>query len=211
MSDVKAARRSYDAPVRRARAHESRERTLRRARELFADKGYAATSMEDIARAAGVGRRSVYEAFGSKRGVLLALLAGIAPKEEARFEADLRDAAGDAELQLSLAVRFMATLYERAADLLEMVHAAGGADPDLAALDREGERRRRDNQHDTVRDWHRRGLLRTGLDPERAADIFWAMSSPHLFRMLVSDRGWTPEDYRDWLEGQLRGELLSRA
>lgn len=208
MVDVKRTRRSYHSPVRQRRARESRERILERARELFVGKGYAATSMDDIARAAGVGRRSVYDAFGTKRGVLLALLGEIAPREQARFREELATAAGDYVRQLELAVDFMAGLYERAADLIEMVHAAAGADADLAALGDEGEHRRLLGQRPTVEDWHRRGLLRRGLGVERAADIFWAMTSAQMYQMLVTQRGWTSQQYRTWLVAQLRHELF---
>ena len=181
---------------------------LRCARELFVSRGFAATSMDDVARAAGVGRRSVYDAFGSKRGVLLALLGELAPREQARFREELEAAAGDCLRQLELAVSFMAGLYERAADLIEMVHAAGGADADLAALGDEGERRRLLGQRPTVEDWHRQGLLRPGLGADKAADIFWALSSAQLYQMLVTQRGWSTEDYRVWLFHQLRSELF---
>jgi AcrR family transcriptional regulator len=182
---------------------------LRSARSLFAARGYAATSIEDIAREAGVGRRSVYDAFGTKRGLLFALLGEIAPVEEARFEEQLAAAAGDAPRQLALAVGFVSTLYERGADVLGIVHAAAGADPDLAALDAEGERRRLENQRSTVEDWHRRGLLRPDLSLARARDVLWAMTSPALFRMLVVDREWAVEAYRTWLVDQLSRELLA--
>lgn len=208
MSDVKENRRGYHSPLRAARAQETRERALQCARRLFATRGYAATSMEDIASAAGVGRRTLYDGFGSKRGVLFALLGEVAPAEQARFREELEAAAGDWPRQLELAVGFMSGLYERAADIIEMVQAAGGADQDLAALGEEGENRRRVGQRPTVEDWHRRGFLRRGLSVDRAADVFWALSSAQLYRMLVTQRGWSVADYRAWLLGQLRHELF---
>lgn len=44
------------------------------AEELFAERGYAATSIEDIARAAGVTRPVVYERLGNKEGAYLAVV-----------------------------------------------------------------------------------------------------------------------------------------
>ncbi|MGH3673854.1 MAG: TetR/AcrR family transcriptional regulator [Pseudonocardiaceae bacterium] len=207
--DVNSERRRYDAPIRRERTEASRRRMLDCARQLFVGNGYAATSVEDIAAAAGVGRRSIYDAFGSKRGILLALLDQLAPQEEQRFNTALAQAAGDATVQLGLAVGFITTLYARAIDILDMVHAAGGADSDLAALDREGERRRLQAQRSTVRDWHRRGLLSTGMNANTAADILWTMTSPHLYRMLVVERGWSKARFRGWLIDQLTHELLT--
>ena len=51
--------------------------------------------------------------------------------------------------------------------------------------------------------------MRAGLGPDKAADLFWALSSPHLYRMLVVECGWSPSDYRDWLAARLRDELLA--
>jgi AcrR family transcriptional regulator len=50
------------------------EQLLEIAKRLFAARGYHATSIEEIARSAGVTRPIVYEHFGSKDGVYLACL-----------------------------------------------------------------------------------------------------------------------------------------
>ena len=208
MAEVKSQRRRYDASARRQRAAQARRRTLRHARRLFVERGYAATSVADIAAAAGVGRRSVYDSFGSKRGVLLGLLEELAPAEQARFRADIEASRDDPVHQLRLAVDLTTTLYAASGDVLAMVEAAAGAEPDLAALNAEGERRRLAGQRSTVDEWHRCGFLRPGLGVDRAADILWAMTSPWLFRSFVVERDWDVADYRGWLHAQLVGALL---
>ncbi|KAF0177264.1 MAG: TetR/AcrR family transcriptional regulator [Hyphomonadaceae bacterium] len=47
---------------------------LRRARDVFWVKGYAATSLDDLAAATGMNRPSLYAAFGDKQGIYLAAL-----------------------------------------------------------------------------------------------------------------------------------------
>lgn len=47
---------------------------LRRATDLFWEKGYAATSLDDLLTAMGVARSSFYSTFGSKQKVLWAAL-----------------------------------------------------------------------------------------------------------------------------------------
>ena len=47
-----------------------REQLLDVGRALFADKGYDATSVEEIAAQAGVSKPVVYEHFGGKEGSL---------------------------------------------------------------------------------------------------------------------------------------------
>lgn len=41
--------------------------------------------------------------------------------------------------------------------------------------------------------------LRSGLDVQHARDLLWALTSRDLYRMLVRERGWTPQEYQDWL------------
>lgn len=59
---------------RRVRGEETRERVVAAALALFARQGYAATSMSQIAGAAGVRSQSIYHAFGSKEGLLAAAM-----------------------------------------------------------------------------------------------------------------------------------------
>src|SRR5262245_50628932 len=67
-------RRPYDASRRQRRALESQERTLDIARALFASRGYAETTMEEIAAEAGIALPTLYATFQSKRGLLSRLL-----------------------------------------------------------------------------------------------------------------------------------------
>jgi len=63
---------------------ETRERILKAARETFAEKGYGATSLDEIAQALGLTKGAIYHHFPSKRALLEALLEeGIARAEAA--------------------------------------------------------------------------------------------------------------------------------
>ena len=59
------------APVTRVRmtGKERRQQLLDVARELFAEKGFDGTSIEEIAHRAGVSKPVVYEHFGGKEGI----------------------------------------------------------------------------------------------------------------------------------------------
>jgi AcrR family transcriptional regulator len=58
----------------------TKERLLRESLHLFASRGYEAVGVQEIVEAAGVTKPSMYHHFGSKRGLLDALL-------QARYEA----------------------------------------------------------------------------------------------------------------------------
>lgn len=53
---------------------DTRQALLDRARHAFAERGYAATSLEDLARGLGLTKAAVYHHFASKRELLEALL-----------------------------------------------------------------------------------------------------------------------------------------
>ena len=58
----------------RADAARNRERVLAAARRLFAERGVRAVTMEEVARAAGVAKGTVFHRFGDRAGLALALL-----------------------------------------------------------------------------------------------------------------------------------------
>ncbi|TDQ14835.1 TetR family transcriptional regulator [Phyllobacterium brassicacearum] len=53
---------------------ETRARLIHAARKAFAEKGYAAASMDDLTAEAGLTRGALYHHFGDKRGLLLAVV-----------------------------------------------------------------------------------------------------------------------------------------
>jgi AcrR family transcriptional regulator len=69
---------STDAPARRLTADQRRRQLFDVALELFAERGYRATTMDDIAEAAGVTKPLLYQHFSSKRALYLLLAASVA-------------------------------------------------------------------------------------------------------------------------------------
>ncbi len=81
------------APARRLTADQRRQQLFAVALELFAHRGYRATTMDDIADAAGVTKPLLYQHFSSKRALYLELVDSIARElltavREAVMEAD---------------------------------------------------------------------------------------------------------------------------
>ncbi|WP_111656766.1 TetR/AcrR family transcriptional regulator [Isoalcanivorax indicus] len=67
----------------------TRERILNAALICFAERGYAATGMREIARQVGIRAPSLYNHFGGKREILVALLERMGPARITRALADL--------------------------------------------------------------------------------------------------------------------------
>ena len=66
--------KSYNSPLRELQAKRTRERILQAARETFRDKGYGATTLADIAGAAGVAESTVRAVFKTKPNLVEHLL-----------------------------------------------------------------------------------------------------------------------------------------
>src|SRR5512133_1715893 len=81
---------SADVPGRRERRQaEVRERLIRSALRLFAERGFVATTVEDITNLADVGKGTFFNYFPSKEHVFAARARGQAEKVE-RFVAEAR-------------------------------------------------------------------------------------------------------------------------
>ena len=202
-------KRTYRSGVRQAQASETRSRIVEAARRLFVRDGFSATTVDAIAREAGVAVPTVYATFGSKAGILIALLNRL--EAGAQMEstiAELRASRSPAE-QAALVARFNRMLYGGGQEVIMLAVASAGSDPEVGAWAEEGDRRRREGQAPLVAAWAAAGKLRAGLDAQRAADILWTLSAPEVYRLLVVRSGWSPDAYEAWLADALARELLA--
>ncbi|QNG43462.1 TetR/AcrR family transcriptional regulator [Sphingobium yanoikuyae] len=91
-----------------ARSDESRGNILAAARSLFAQKGYDATSLDEIARDAGFTKGAVYYFFGSKEALFLSLLDAIEQRSIGHTASVMAECQGTTDQQISLFVRLQA-------------------------------------------------------------------------------------------------------
>ena len=112
-------------------ALQTRADILQTARRLFAERGYAATSVNDIAEEAGVAVQTIYTRLGSKRGIVMALLEVI--DEEAGVpEAAAAIATGSTpEDVLRTQNRLTRDLQERCGDIVGALIAAAAFEPEV--------------------------------------------------------------------------------
>jgi AcrR family transcriptional regulator len=214
MSGQRQGRRAYDSSGRRAQAEATRLRILDTARRLFVEHGYAGTSMAQIAAAAGVSVPTVFSAFRSKVNVLRTAVettivgdADAVPLHERPQMRHVHDGATAAEVLDRLADLNAATA-DRAYPIFAVVHAAADAEPEIAALVR---------TIDGQRLVGATMLARTVLDrlgdddPDRLAEVrdsIWALNSIAMYGLLVAERGWTLDRYREWVRRALHAVVL---
>jgi AcrR family transcriptional regulator len=208
------AKRAYDSSLRKQQAGQTRMRILDAAQALFAERGYAASTVETLAAAAGVAVDTVYATFGSKRGVLQALLDVRVGGDEARI--DLLDRPGpqavrretDPQEQLAAFAADISAIIERARPVDDIIRGAAAVDADVAALRIRAQESRYVNMRRLISWLTANGPLRGGLTEDDAAAIVWAMTSPEVHGLLRVARGWSAERYRNWLRESLTRILL---
>jgi len=200
--------RSYNSPARQQQAEQTRARILAVARELFRSAGYAATTMEAIASSAQVSAKTVEAAFGSKRGVLAALVDPLASAGPPRHLVDRIRAAADPRDRLRLVAELTRYAYEASVPEHELMRSAAAIAPEIADAARQVDSRRRANQARIVAFLAQQRVLRGDLDPDRAADIIWALTSYDVYRALVAERHWPADQYQDWLTVTLAASVL---
>jgi AcrR family transcriptional regulator len=211
---VEPVKRQYRSPARAAAAAATRARLRDAAARLFTRKGYVATTMREISAEAGVGERTLYDAFPNKAALFAHTLSVATVGDEQLIRvADRPEVLAtrrqtDPRAAVAQAVAYAAELLERAGDLIMVSVEAAGADPDMRAAADAGSRQTHQVHLALTEALHSRGALREGLDPVQAADILYALCSPHMHQLLRRNRGWTRERYQAWLETVVAQELL---
>jgi AcrR family transcriptional regulator len=214
MSESDKPKRPYNSTRRQAQARQTRQQIADAARRLFTERGYAGASIEAIAQEAEVAPETVYATFGSKRKILSHLL-NIAvggddepiplldrPNPQAIFREP------DQRRQLIGFARDIGSILERVAPIFEIMRAAAKTEPEIANLLEHILQERWQNMEIVVQHVAANGSLREGLDTSQAADTVWGITSPELFTLLTVDRGWSREQYADWLADSLIRLLL---
>lgn len=216
MSQVNAPapRRRYQSSVRAESARRTRQAIVAAAGTLFIERGYASTSLADIASVAGVARPTVFAAFGSKPAILRqaldqALAGDDAPVPVAErpwfqpvWDATTPDAVLDAYAEVCLIIA------RRAARLFETVRAAADDACDVAELWSTLQSNRHAGAAMVIGRVEELGGLATELDAGTATDILWIFNDPAQYAALVLGRGWTERAFGRWLARCMRHALL---
>jgi len=212
---VKPPRR-YDSTRRRAQAAQTRQDILKAARQLFLEGGYAGTTINDVAAAAGVAVETIYRGFGSKaalfKGVVEAAVAGgvaraaIPPEERPVVRAMMAEQNPRRVLELHAATQ--PGIHERAGPLYRVLMEAAAADPEVADVWNQLEGQRLAGMRRIAERLKNLVGIRQELSVQEAGDILWTVNSLAVYNLLVVQRGWSLERYRDWIASTNARALL---
>jgi AcrR family transcriptional regulator len=209
--------RSYHAPRRAEAAARTRRTIAEAAGRLFAEHGYNAVTMAQIAAEAGVVADTVYAAIGPKPVLFRLLIERAISGEDGAVTPLERDyvramrAEPDAREKLAIYARAVRRIQTRLAPLFLALQAAASSEPELAQLWREISERRAANMRLLATDLAATGSLRVDISVEQAADIIWSMNAAEYYDLLVQQRGWSPERFEAWLIDAWQRLLLSDA
>jgi AcrR family transcriptional regulator len=208
-------KRPYDNTRRQAQVRATRLQIIEAAKALFIEHGYPATTLEAIAAAADTSLPTLYRLFSSKRNLLKTVLdVSFGGDDQPIAFGDRSDVqAARAESDPVALVRAFARIgrdfMERSSAIMHVLATAAQVDPDAAQLMREIRRQRHAGQSRIVAALSALDALDPELEHSEAADIAYAVLSPDVHRILTTERGWTAEQYEQWLIRSL-GLLLRR-
>ncbi|MGW3244131.1 TetR/AcrR family transcriptional regulator [Streptomyces sp. NPDC001070] len=162
----------------RPRSFDERQ-VLRAAREVFWDRGYAATSLEDLTSATGLGKGSLYGAFGDKRRLFLHVLDDYRAEQLASVRETL-SGPGPAIGRLNRLLEGAAEGYgsdvrRRGCFLVNSTSELHGQEPDVVERSRATYREVEDLLAGCVKEAQREGDLDPGADPQELGRLLLAV------------------------------------
>jgi AcrR family transcriptional regulator len=194
---TKTPKRAYNSSRRALQAAQTRDDVLRAAVQLFATSGWVGTTLAAVADAAGVSVETIYNGFGSKKGLLEAArdFSIVGDSQPIPFvERPEFHAMGEGSLdeRIARAASVVTDIHERSAGLWRaFIEASRDEEINAQRLEQEAGR------HSVTR---QSLALVLGTDPDdRLVTMCWALYSPDVYLKLVHDLGQTREEYEAFL------------
>lgn len=193
----------------------TRSRILDSARTLFVEHGYPATTLTQVAEAAGVASDTVLHIFGSKRGLLAAVLDvtiggdddPVPVLDRPGPQAMRRET--DQHRQVAMLALGITEQLERIRPVDDILRSAALVDTEARALRDDLQLRQRRRAMTQVASWiAANGDLKNKMTVENAADIVWTVTSPEVHHLLRDQCGWDAAQYQTWLHDTLESTLL---
>jgi len=189
---------------RQQQAAATRDRIADAARRLFGTAGYGSTSMEAIATEAGVAVRTVYSAFGTKREILSLICERWLEHAHARERAQEVFAEPDPVRRLRGAAGWLRNLYSAGFDVVMIFEAATDESPETRALLRSKLAGRNEVMDAMIASLGHHLHVPVG----EAQAVYRALAAPGVYRELVEESGWTPEEFEHWVADSLERHLF---
>lgn len=193
---------------RQRQALQTRRLIVDAARRLFLERGYGVTTMEAIAGEAGVAVSTVYAIFKNKRAFLREIRSDLLDQARTREIHEEARNQEDPEHRLEMIAHQNRRQWEFGGSMIAIHEGAAAVDREAAAELSEVLGGRRWIMTRFIQEM--KDVLRPDLDASRATAILLALCQPTVYRELVEESGWSPDEYEAWLSGALKEQLLPR-
>ena len=194
------SRAKYHSQRRQEQAEATRQAILEAARALFIERGYAGTTVADIAAAARVAVPTVYVSVGTKSAILgelrkmIPVAAGVPGDTRAAFEL-IRDP----RQVISGLVAGVRRLLETSGELMYAIESAAPFEPVAAEAWEEGMVIHRAGCGLAVERLEALGKVKATASLAHAGDVLSFLSLPATWRTLSREYGWTFDEVETWI------------
>ncbi|MGC2169047.1 MAG: TetR family transcriptional regulator [Acidimicrobiales bacterium] len=194
------SRSKYRSELRQEQAATTRRAIIDAARILFVERGYARTTVAEIAAAANVAVPTVYASVGPKPAILgewrkeIPVLAGV--PEDTRAALAL---ATDPVQVIRGCVAVIRRMMETSGDLLFAIESAAPFEPAAAEAWEEGLVIHRRGWGMVVERLEALGALKQKLPATKVADVLSLLSLPATWRTFENDYGWSYDEIESWI------------
>ncbi|OBB98668.1 TetR/AcrR family transcriptional regulator [Mycobacterium sp. 852002-40037_SCH5390672] len=209
------ANKAASAPRRTRRdeyAEQTRNAVVEAARALFAERGYFATTVNEIADASRVSAGTVYQQCGGKQGLLRTLVEIWTTAPLVQQTLDRIDAAGTLDEVLQALGDSYLGFYRQFDDIIQVVFATAPHDVEAAELLAQATDRQRTALLEIARKVRELGTFPASFSDDDFADIAMYYYGAHNgFHFTVTELGWSEARARDWIHEQFHRSLLHTA
>jgi AcrR family transcriptional regulator len=206
------SRAKYHSERRQEQAETTRQAILDAARALFIERGYARTTVADIAAAARVALPTVYVSVGTKPAILselrkmIPVVAGVPEDLRARFEL-----ASDPRQVISGLAAGVRRLLENSGELMFAIESAAPFEAVAAEAWEEGLVIHRAVCGMAVERIDELGALEDSVRPGRAGDVLSLLTLPATWRTLSREYSWTYDEAEAWIVETAMASITNRA
>lgn len=195
--------------LRTAQIAETERRIVDAATRLFLADGYAATSLAAIARAAGVGARTVYVRFGTKANLFKRVVDVAIVGDDAPVDVLGRDwtraamAAPTRDERIAAWAAASRQVMERTGALFDAALRASAVEPEIADQFAQGRAQTHSAQHVFWTRMVEDGLLDPGVDVDWLVDTTTVLAGADTYVLTTRMYDWGLDEYQSWLRTTL--------
>jgi AcrR family transcriptional regulator len=191
-------------------AEATRQAIIDAARQLFAERGYFATKVDDIAAEARVAPATVYAVTGGKQNLLNILITAWTTDPIVEQTLSHVDTSTDSAAIIREVASASRTMREAYVDVIRVMLATAPHDEAVAEQERTATAIYRAALLPIAERLAQLGDLRPGMHAADAVDLLWFYFGYFSYFTLHDDNGWSYEQAEHWLAGQAITALLSK-